>query len=222
MLDAIVAPVPAGTLLLDTDEVLTDEALDLAWAAGYRGVIRYVGFGVKPWPGDITLGERDRALRKGFGLQIAQHVRRGIWMPTETMGSSDGDAAATHSLSAGYLPGATLWNDLESIAAGASDETIAYANAKHAQVVSAKIEPGEYIGDRCPLTSEALYHELISSLYWKSGSNVPDVAIRGYCMRQTIPGPTYAGISFDRNVHSGDALGGMAHWIVAADPADVA
>lgn len=222
MRDAVVAPVPEGTILLDTNEVVSDAALRLAFASGVRGIIRYVGFVLKPWKGDITLDERDRILEAGMGLMVVQHVRNALWTPSEGLGIADGDAAVRHALAAGYLPGATLWNDLEGIEKGAVDPTISYANAKHERVASAGFEPGEYIGDRCPLSSEALYHELLSSLYWKSGSSVPDVAIRGYCMKQTIPGPTYAGIASDRNEHTGDRLGGCAHWIVGAASAAIA
>lgn len=223
MIDAKVAPVPEGTILLDTDQVVTDAAMTIAWNAGVRGIIRYVGFGLRPWVGDLSLGERDRILERGMGLMVVQHPREALWMPSESLGRSDGEAAARHASAAGYLPGATLWNDLEGIAPGASQETSDYANAKHDAVVLAGFEQGEYIGDRCPLGSEALYYDLKSALYWRSGSAVPDVAVRGYCMLQTIPGPTYAAIAFDRNVHKGDRLGGTAHWIVRADaPADVA
>jgi hypothetical protein len=221
--DAKVAPVPPGTLLLDTDQVVSEAALDQAWAHGVRGILRYVGFGLRPWVGDLTLGERDRILARGMGLMVVQHVRDDPWMPTEAWGISDGDAAVRHALAAGYLPGATLWSDLEGIERDAVDATVSYANAKHASVASAGFEPGEYIGSGCPLGSEALYHLLLSSIYWRAGSVVPDVACRGYAMRQQIPGPSFAGISFDKNEHTGDRLGGSAHWIVPADaPADVA
>jgi hypothetical protein len=219
---AIVEAVPLGTILLDTDEVVSDAALRLAHAAGVRGIIRYVGFALKPWKGDLTIDERDRILDAGMGLMVVQHVRKAVWTPSEALGIVDGDAASRHALAAGYLPGATLWNDLEGIQAGAGDEAIAYANAKHQHVATAGFEPGEYIGDRCRLSSEALYHELLSSLYWRAGSDVPDVAIRGYCMKQTIPGPTYAGINFDKNEHTGDRLGGAAHWIAKANATDIA
>lgn len=217
MRDARVVPVPSGTILLDTAQVVSEAALDQAWAQGIRGIIRYVGFGLRPWVGDLTLGERDRILARGMGLMVVQHVRDDPWMPTEAWGISDGDAAVRHALAAGYLPGATLWSDLEGIERDAVDATVAYANAKHASVSSAGFEPGEYIGSGCPLSAEELYHALLSGIYWRSGSNVPTPVIRGYAMVQSIPGPRYGGIDFDRNEHTGDRLGGVAHWILAAD-----
>lgn len=222
MREAVVALVPPGTILLDTDEVVSDAALHLAYASGVRGIIRYVGFAIRAWKGDLTIDERDRILEAGMGLMVVQHVRRAVWTPSEALGNSDGDAAVRHALAAGYLPGATLWNDLEGIEYGAVDRTILYANAKHHQVSSAGFEPGEYIGDRCPLSAEELYHSLLSGLYWRSGSEVPTPVIRGYAMTQQIPGPSFAGISFDKNVHTGDRLGGGAHWIVGASSADIA
>src|SRR5271166_2528261 len=104
MVPARVDRVPA-CLLLDTDSVCTDEALDAAWGYGARGIIRYVGFGMKPWPGDLDLEERDRILtRRPFGLMVVQHPRSAVWTPTALMGRSDGDAAVRHTLGAGILP----------------------------------------------------------------------------------------------------------------------
>ena len=228
MIDAEVRPVPLGTRLLDCDVPLTQQALSEAWEDGWRGIIRYVGFGVKPWPGDLTLKERDLILgfqprvvgAAGFGLMVVQHPRTALWTPTDAWGRSDGDAAVTQALGAGYLPGSTLWNDIEGISEGATDAIISHANIKHAVVSEGHFEPGEYIGDRCRMSSTQLFRALLSRLYWKSGSSVPDVERRGYCMVQTIPSKQnpieYGNISFDWNLHGGDRMGGVAHWTIAA------
>ena len=70
------------------------------------------------------------------------------------------------------------------------------------------------------MSSTQLFRALLSRLYWKSGSSVPDVERRGYCMVQTIPSKQnpieYGNISFDWNLHGGDRMGGVAHWTIAA------
>jgi len=212
--------VPEGSILLDTDTPVTDAALDAAWEYGATGIIRYVGFGKTRGPLDISPAERDLIVTpkrsRRFGLLLVQHVRFDPWMPSEEMGHDDGEAALIHLAEVEYAPGSTFWDDLEGIAEGdTSEPTVDYANAKCQMILGGGFEQGEYIGDRVPLASAALYHELLADLYWKSASEVPDVLVRSYCMVQGS-GVTLAGIRFDRNKMTGDRLGGRPTWTVAA------
>jgi len=218
--------VPSCTLL-DTDRVLGEEALDAAWAYGARGIIRYVGYGVKPWGGDLELPERDRILApvgasgkpRGFGLVVVVHPPLRLWTPSGVMGQEHGQNGSRHALAAGYLPGSSLIDDLEGIEPTASRATVDYANDKHGAVLAAGFEQAEYIGAEVPLTGSELFHWLLSCLYCRSLSFVPDIPVRGYCMEQKA-GPTLAGTVFDDNRHHPDLRGGVLHWTISDDVPD--
>ncbi|HTD35752.1 MAG TPA: hypothetical protein VK665_19035, partial [Candidatus Elarobacter sp.] len=94
---------------------------------------------------------------------------------------------------------------------------IAYANAWFDAVAAHGYVPGVYIGDRAGLSGQQLFEALKFQHYWKSGSDVPDVAKRGYQMVQTIPGnpSSIGGVSIDTNVTQTDRLGGNARWLIA-------
>jgi hypothetical protein len=73
--------------------------------------------------------------------------------------------------------------------------------------------PGLYVGANCRLTGEQLYHDLKISCYWKSGSNVPSIPVRGYCMVQTIrKNDAVNGIGIDRDEIMKDAKGQTPLW----------
>lgn len=210
---AIVEPVP-DCFLLDTDRKLTRVEMQAALSAGAKGLIRYVGFGTQPGKDDIDAEELSDAMFLGLGVMLVQHVRNEGWHPSALMGETDGVVACRHAKAAGYLEGATLWDDLEGIL-GTGQETIAYANAKLEQVGREGFLQGEYIGFGVPLGTHELYADLLTQSYWKSLSNVPDVAQRGYCMLQ-MGGIVLGGVEYDLDFHQSDRLGGRAMWMRSA------
>jgi hypothetical protein len=63
-----------------------------------------------------------------------------------------------------------------------------------------------------------MFFNLKTTHYWKSGSRVPDIPVRGYQMIQYIAPRTdpdrVAGVEIDRNVTVTDALGGTVSWLI--------
>lgn len=212
-MSAVVEPVP-DCFLLDTDQKLPRSAMQAALSAGAKGLIRYVGLGTQPGAEDIDAAELEEAMSLGLGVMLVQHVRFEGWHPSSLMGETDGIVACRHAKAAGYLEGASLWNDLEGIL-GTAGETIDYANAKFAEVQKQGFLQGEYVGFQVPLDGHALFHGLRSKAYWRSLSQVPEVETRGYCMLQ-MGGIVLGGVEYDLDFHQSDKLGGRAMWMRSA------
>ena len=210
----IAEPVPDG-LIFDTEEALSLGQLLALRAAGFLGGIRTVTFTDAPDPSDITAREVSDFMSAGLGLMIYQRVRSPGWLPSALLGSSDAAVALRKLAVANYLETCSLWDDLEGIG-GSDASTVAYANAKTRALLAAKRFPGEYVGFDVPLTGAQLYHELAATCYWRSTSDVPDVDIRSYALRQVAVDVLVAGCKVDISVASADRMGGRARWMRAA------
>jgi hypothetical protein len=121
----------------------------------------------------------------------------------------------------GLPPGTAVFLDLEEVNAKAAPaDIIAYCNVWHDAVAAAGYAPGLYVGSNCGLSGEQLYRRLKAKYYWKSGSKVPAIPRRGYCMVQTIrKDDMVAGIAIDRNLITPDAFGDTPPWACAVGKA---
>ncbi len=71
------------------------------------------------------------------------------------------------------------------------------------------------MGANCGLEAQDLHWHLKTTHYWKSGSRVPSIPMRGYQMIQTIISADRVGrIAIDRNVTQSDVFGGTVLWAV--------
>ncbi len=208
-----------GSEGFDADTALTATSCAGLVAAGMTFAIRYVGFSQQhSTTGDLTAAEVQTILSSGLALMVVQHVRFPGWKPSAAVGTADGQTAVEHALAAGVGTGTCLWCDLEGIA-GSAEDTIAHANAWATAVRAAAYDPGVYVGAGVPLTGAQLFEALTVQRYWKSLSQVPNVATRGYQMVQRAGGPLVAGVSIDRNRIQTDAKGGLPIWFAPApDP----
>lgn len=210
----IVEPVPDG-FVFDTSQKVTRPVLQALMALGFRGGVRYVGLH-GPDPNDLDAAEVDLFMSEGAGLLVVQHCLAQGWKPTATVGTGLGQTAAALAKAAGYLPGATLYDDLEGIAIGSSSAQIAdFANAKLAAVGAEGYPQGQYIGYQSWLDENELYDLLETETYWKSFSLVPDVAVRSYAVRQLAGDKLRAlgGFPIDVNRVEADVLGGRPTWM---------
>lgn len=211
-----------GARGLDCNTPLTIEALSRirSWnnskpaSRQYRFAIRYVRrTQVNPY--DISCVEISRILSAGLGLMLVQHVAPEGWRPSRQLGSDYGATAAAEALSVLYPAGATLWCDLEGVAASVpAADVIAYCNTWYDAVKAADFEPGLYVGYDCGLSASELYYKLKFSIYWSAYNlnqdNYP--LVRGVAMRQLAypkPADRVPGISFeyDEDLIIGDAKG---------------
>jgi Domain of unknown function (DUF1906) len=210
----IIEPVP-DALLFDTDEVCSLAQLQALAAVGFRGGIRTVTVEEAVDPSDITAEEVDNFMAAGLGLMLYQRPRLPGWVPSTALGRADAAVFVAKATRAGYLVGGSTWDDLEGIG-GTGAATIAYANEKFADMRAASYPLGDYVGAGLPLTGDELYRELLTGCFWRSVSNVPDVAVRGYAIVQVAENVVVAGVTVDISVARADRLGGRASWMRAA------
>src|SRR5205085_20431 len=135
------------------------------------------------------------------------------WVPTPAKGTEYGANAAAHAKAVNLPAGTAVFVDLEGVSPSVSPAVIiAYCNNWHEKVQAAGYAPGIYVGANCGLSSDQLYHQLKMKYYWKSGSTVPPIPFRGYCMVQTITKPDLAA-GIDRDVITPDAFGMTPPWV---------
>lgn len=213
----------AGLHGIDTNTTISLNAARKVKEKGYTFAIRYLTRKETPPAGDLTAAEADDILAGGLKLMVVQHVAKAGWEPTDEKGTTYGTNAAAHAKDCGLPNGTQIWLDLEGINHTTPAETvISYCNAWFSAVSAANFTHGVYVGANCILNGQQLFHRLQTAHYWKSGSTVPDIPLRGYCMEQTIiEGDMVAGLAIDRNVVTGDKFGNFPLWVepAAAAPA---
>lgn len=217
----ISSPIPGGALLADTDCVVTPH-LATAFKAhagpdGRRiaGVIRYLSRGAPQATGDLSAAEIGVIHGAGLGLGLVQHcppTRR--WWPCGMLGAQYGRAAAENARSLGAPAGTPIAVDIESpMPAARASDLYAYENAWSAQVEAAGYQPVLYLAQQIPpdLDSEGLYHRIRARLYWRAAGHLPDVAVRGWCMTQSLP-ILIGAAAVDLDTVQPDRLGGVPNW----------
>jgi hypothetical protein len=212
--------VPAGSLVIDTDQVLTAASIAAIHAArpDVRGAIRYVSLAHPGVAGDITAEEVAAIVGAGWGLMLVQHCRFRFF-PSRTLGEADGTAAANNAAAVGYPTSAIVAVDWEGYTK-AGDDGISYLNEVCGIIRALGYEDMVYAGfgqpGVTPLTSEQLYYDLTTERYWQPASaDAPVVAVRGPCIRQQLPS-VIAGVAVDLNVVRVDNKMGLPAWAVAA------
>lgn len=210
----IIAPVPPGSILADTDTKLTAKTAAALKALGYAGVIRYVGRLMPQSADDLDATELQAILEAGLGLMVVQHCPLSF-TPSAALGTAYGQVAVADAQAAGYLPGGQIWIDFENCltAVGAT----AYLNAWCRVVIAGGYFPGLYGGADSPLSGDQLYWDVIATRYWRAGSrDAPMIPYRGICMQQSLSS-TAAGINIDRNVVMRDNFGGLPIWNITGN-----
>lgn len=203
--------VPVGARILDCYQPLDLPSCLQASALGFTGAVRYID--------NLTLREIEWITDHGrMGLMLVRTCRAGGWFPTSLAGIADGQSIASAASRFGLPKGISCWIDDEEPGGTAADE-IAYLNSAFRELAGYCL-PGIYVGAGTHLDADQLYRSLICTRYWHSGSQVPDVATRGYCMHQTPPlNRVLEGMPerlFDVSVANGDSLNGRAVWAIAA------
>lgn len=187
--------------------------LDAAACARLRNasmmfVVRYV-FGRYA----ITPDELAVALAAGLRVMLVTPSRAPGWRPTAALGSEDGRRAVDALARLAAPATVTIWIDLEGAAAPAGP----YVEACAAALRAARYEAGLYVGaEPGGLDSASLWALRGVTRYWRSGSDVPTPARRGWCMQQLRPlDTTIVGVRVDVDVVERDHLGGLPTWIAS-------
>ena len=113
---------------IDTDTKLSVASLKQLALARYQGdpiraIGRYLSLS-QPVPSDITSDELDGILGEGFASYPILHAHHVGWMPSEQLGSLDGEWAARNAIKAGYVQGTHLEIDLEGVSPQASKSQV--------------------------------------------------------------------------------------------------
>ncbi len=220
LLSAKVASATIGQIGFDTASTVTPAAIAAAQQRGYTFAIRYVRRAV-PHDGDLTAEEASNILASGLALRAVQYVEsEDSWTPSADKGTRNAANGVAYAQSIGLPPGMNLWCDLEGVAAGVAwTEVDAYCRAWYAAVDEAGFVPGLYVGWSPGLNPVQLWN-LPFQHYWRSynlnDDQVP--ATRGTQLRQksqsVLPGLDPS--TFDEDVVTGDALGGVPVWLAPA------
>ncbi len=215
---------PSGATGFDTDTALSASAAQAFVQNGFTFVIRYLSLGASEDEGDLSTAEAQNILNSGLALMAVQHVDYPGWTPSETLGGQYGANAAANAQEVGLPGGMNIWLDLEGVADGvSSSDVIAYCNAWFAAVAGAGYLPGLYVGADAILNSRELYYDLNVEYYWQSGSEVPPVDVRGYCMAQTISDAyEIDGCAYDRDVIQADSMESTPVWLIVGPSQPIA
>jgi len=217
LLPGSVQSAPAGAVGVDADAIISSGTAAALVAAGFSFAVRYLSLGPREDDGDLSSGEAETILQSGLALMAVQHVPFPGWMPSKSPGAEYGQNAVANAQTVGLSPGVNIWLDLEGARRDTSpSDVIEYCNAWFAAVANAGYLPGLYVGADAILNGEQLYYDLEVDHYWQSGSDVPPVIDRGYCMAQTISDRyDLDGFQYDHNVIQADRLGNTPAWLVA-------
>jgi len=204
---------PDGTCKgIDTILRIWPELAQQLKVLGYSFVVRYIGTG----PSALTPTERDIITDAGLGLMVVTFGGKNGWLPSKDNGHAKGLSDVVHAKAAGVMEGTSAFFDYEGPGICTAYTMADDINARTDVVADEGFRPGLYNGFGMPFSSDQLYKMLKLSCYWKSCSQVPDVAVRGYCMIQHYPPNQHvAGAQVDINTIKADNLGGVPYWMAA-------
>lgn len=162
------------------------------------------------------------ALAAGLQVQVFQ----GYWGPAWTGGPSAarqrGAAAVDIARHWGLPAGAIIWLDSEAWPAEVdAAAAAAWIDTWAVTVTTGHYQPGLYVGAQQPLDGEQLWALAAMHRYWRSASDVPTPAHRGYQFLQTAVNIALDTVMVDQDTATHDDLG-SAPLAVVADPPAVA
>jgi hypothetical protein len=215
-LTGIVQAAHYGAKGFDTDQVISREEAAFMKSQGFDFCARYLSIGREERPGDLFRTEAADILSGGLALFPVQHVDEPGWMPTGALGWAHGLVAIQDVDLVGFPPGVCVALDLEGVnASAAAADIIAYCNSWWS-ALSALYVPLLYVGANCGLSGEQLFADLKFQRYWKSLSEVPVPAPRGFCLVQSASPASYSGLAVDLDAAQVDSLQGAVTWLAPA------
>jgi hypothetical protein len=154
---------------VDTDEILDGAKCAALWAAGIKGVWRYLE--------DLTPGEVAAILGSGLKLFFVNHSRLPGWIPSAGDGAMDAARDVLNLKKLGIPKGVHVAFDLEGVGGGITSVSLVEAHviSWSRGVQSSSNLAALYVGEGALLTSRQLF-ALPPTLYWASCSLIVDVA----------------------------------------------
>lgn len=205
-----VAKAPDGARGFDCNVALTAADAHAFAQAGFSFAGRYLSRTATP---DLTVAEVRHILDAGLALIAVQHVERSPWVPDVALGVNYGSHAVGNARSAGLPIGVNLWLDLEGVAPHTpAADVSAYCSSWFTTVAAAGYVPGLYVGASCILNTSQI-EALPFRYFWQSGSIVPPLPRRGYCMVQDRQPQTLGLVKYDLDTIHTDFLGNTPLWL---------
>ncbi len=206
---------PNKSLGFDADTKLSRSVAQSFYNEGYRFCCRYLSLGSEEETSDLTYSEANDILDGGLALMPVQHVLSPGWEANGKLGEIHGENAARNADTVGFPSKVNVWCDLEGIQGGVSAQSVIdYCNNWYDAVAAYGYLPGLYVGANSILNAEQLYESLKFQHFWKSESDVPEVAVRSYQMVQYYYPELVNGISIDKDITYIDKKGGQPQWLV--------
>jgi hypothetical protein len=141
---------------------------------------------------NLTIAELAGLFAASLGVAFVSEARTSGW--NATTGTQDGQRAVALAKALGLPQDATpllcLACDMEGMGACAPADALDYATNRCAAVVSGGFRGEVYVGDSVPLTPAQLYGIPLATSYWRSLSNVQQVAFADYAKWQGYPTQT--------------------------------
>lgn len=217
-LPGTVATAEPGLRGVDAYDTISAEAATAMREQGYTFAARYLRHSENTKANHITRTEAEAILGAGLGLLLVQEGRG--WhqtVPTAALGTSDGTLTVQEATALGYPSDAVVFLDVESVVAEAArpEDVIAFATAWH-DAVKGSFVPGYYVGPGGKLDAAQL-GALPFQHFWKSGTDVPAPAGRGYQLTQhryeERGKNVVGGVGIDYDVTQNDDRGGALRWL---------
>lgn len=205
----IVAAIPVGARLIDTEEALGPTALASLRDEHVDGIIAYLG-------GNLTPELIKNAHGLGMGVVPVNFSHGQGWLPSSALGAADAENSVRRLAALGIpLKGLDDWCDIE----GCGGDPTSYCVAWCERVLGdgAGRVPGEYVGAGALLSGHQHYM-LPFEGYWHSCSRAIPEPDCGFKMYQLFPPDqiTKGRLQVDYDFASRDFKGRAPTWVIAA------
>lgn len=192
---------------VDTVMSLDTQACRFLVREGFHFAVRYLG--------GMSRVEFERILCSGLAVMPVTYSRGAGWVPSFELGCYDAEKAIARLKELKMPHGVTVWLDLEGCDSTAN-KTKLWINAWSLAIRKANYEAGLYVGaNPGGMDSESLWKLPFVNRYWRSCSNVPEPASRGWCMQQLKPWNHKLGsLTVDIDVIESDYKGDRPTWAI--------
>ena len=196
---------PAGTACIDKQS----NGQSLSW---YQALLQS---GVHAVLLDMMTGNVQPDIQNALTAELAVMIFQGFYTPAfaiPAQATVRAQMIVGAAKAAGFPSGQNapvLWLDLEACGSVPADAIFSWVTNWGQVVQQAGYQAGLYVGAGQPLSSQQLYSIPTITHYWRSASNVPAVAVRGYEILQGKWNQIFEGVSVDYDTVQVDAKGSL-------------
>lgn len=199
-----VVPGVSGELVCDTYAVVRADTAARLKASGVAGVVRYLD--------NLTAGELQGLLAAGLKVGFVSSCRRTGWIPSKSMGQSDGASALARLRALAIPVGPHAQADCEGMG-GTGQGLIDYLNGRGSVIKAAQYRHAEYEGWGHKTNP---YASIDTNGYWAAMAIAEPRPACGWFMVQLMPGnQSRCGVVVDLNIVQQDSRGRVPYFVAA-------